>query len=214
MAARRREPRCYGSVPAIRRKAAPDWRAQEIERQGGTMNRATRSLCGCAPVQRCWRAAASEVRREPVELAAAAGEQGCRFSNGGDVEAMPESATRRIAAGTEFIVVGRVAQGLVLKPMQTVLTVEGAHARGLRGAPRRPACRFLPAGGAPSRRSSLAPMPLQERDQPMKNISRRLAIVGCAALLAVCASGPKHAEVHRASGAPAKAACTCTAAAA
>ncbi len=30
----------------------------------------------------------------------------------------------------------------------------------------------------------------------MKNISRRLAIVGCAALLAACASGPKHAEVQ------------------
>ncbi len=30
----------------------------------------------------------------------------------------------------------------------------------------------------------------------MKNISRRLAIVGCAALLAACASGPKHAEIQ------------------
>ena len=68
------------------------------------------------------------MRREPVELAAAAGEQGRRFSNGGDVEAMPSRATRAASPPVpEFIVVGRVAQGLVLKPTQTVLTVEGAH---------------------------------------------------------------------------------------
>lgn len=30
----------------------------------------------------------------------------------------------------------------------------------------------------------------------MKNITRRLAVVACAALLAACASGPKHAEVQ------------------
>ncbi len=30
----------------------------------------------------------------------------------------------------------------------------------------------------------------------MKNTTRRLAIVACAALLAACASGPKHAEVQ------------------
>lgn len=30
----------------------------------------------------------------------------------------------------------------------------------------------------------------------MKNITRRLAIVACATLLAACASGPKHAEVQ------------------
>lgn len=30
----------------------------------------------------------------------------------------------------------------------------------------------------------------------MKNVTRRLAVVACAALLAACASGPKHAEVQ------------------
>ncbi len=30
----------------------------------------------------------------------------------------------------------------------------------------------------------------------MKNITRRVAVVACAALLAACASGPKHAEVQ------------------
>lgn len=30
----------------------------------------------------------------------------------------------------------------------------------------------------------------------MKNITRRLAVVACAAMLAACASGPKHAEVQ------------------
>jgi hypothetical protein len=34
---------------------------------------------------------------------------------------------RTLPARTEFAVVGRVEQGLVLKPTQTVLTVEGAH---------------------------------------------------------------------------------------
>ena len=61
------------------------------------MNRATRVavwLCASAALLA---GCASEVRREPVELAAAAGEQGRRFSNGGDVEAMPESRYARRA---------------------------------------------------------------------------------------------------------------------
>ncbi|MBL0728912.1 hypothetical protein [Piscinibacter sp. HJYY11] len=71
---------------------------------------------------------AMEVKRHPVELLAATPERGQRFATSQAVELVLESGyPRSIAAGTEFIVVGRVAQGLVLKPTQTVLTVEGAH---------------------------------------------------------------------------------------
>lgn len=75
-------------------------------------------LAGCA----------SEVRREPVELDAAAAEAGRVWVSTVAVEARPASGyPRTIAPGTEFKAVGRVAQGLVLRPTQTVLTVEGAH---------------------------------------------------------------------------------------
>ena len=71
---------------------------------------------------------ASEVKRAPAELAATQPEQGRRYVTTLAVEARPESGyPRSIRAGTAFVVVGRVAQGLVLKPTQTVLTVEGAH---------------------------------------------------------------------------------------
>lgn len=75
-------------------------------------------LAGCA----------SEVKRTPVEMSTAAPEAGRRWVTTEAIEVVPESGYRRkIAAGTEFVVVGRVAQGLVLKPTQTVLTLEGAH---------------------------------------------------------------------------------------
>ena len=133
------------------------------------MNRATRVavwLCASAALLA---GCASEVRREPVELAAAAGEQGRRFSNGGDVEAMPESRyARRIAAGTKFIVVGRVAQGLVLKPTQTVLTVEGAHMHEAYAVHRdgQLVGFYLPVERAFTSLAKPAPMPLQERTKP------------------------------------------------
>ena len=75
-------------------------------------------LAGCA----------SEVKRVPVELVSAAPEAGRRLATTAAVEILPDSGYRRtIAAATEFLVVGRVPQGLVLKPTQTVLTLEGAH---------------------------------------------------------------------------------------
>jgi len=71
---------------------------------------------------------ASEVRREPVELTTAAPETGRRFVTTAAAEARPESGyTRTIRTDTEFVVVGRLAQGIVLRPVGTVLTVEGAH---------------------------------------------------------------------------------------
>ena len=59
------------------------------------MNRATRVAAWLCASAALLAGCASEVRREPVELARSRqGEQGRRFSNGGDVEAMPESRTR------------------------------------------------------------------------------------------------------------------------
>lgn len=73
-------------------------------------------------------ACASEVKRQPVDLASAATEAGRRYTSTTAVEARPESGyTRTIKADTEFAAVGRIPQGLVLRPTQTVLTVEGAH---------------------------------------------------------------------------------------
>ncbi len=120
---------------------------------------AVASLAGCA----------SEIRREPVELAAAAGEQGRRVSSGGDVEVTLESRyVRRIVGGTEFIVVGRVAQGLVLKPTQTVLTVEGAHVHEAYAVHRdgQLVGFYLPVERAFTSLAKPAPMPLQERTKP------------------------------------------------
>lgn len=73
-------------------------------------------------------ACASEVRRIPVDLVSTVPDAGRRWACTATLELLPESGYRRtIAAGTEFVAVGRVAQGLVLKPTQTVLTLEGAH---------------------------------------------------------------------------------------
>lgn len=82
----------------------------------------------------CWlgiallAACASEVKRVPVELVSVVPEAGRRLATTEAIEIVPESGYRRtIAVATEFVVVGRVPQGLVLKPTQTVLTLEGAH---------------------------------------------------------------------------------------
>lgn len=119
----------------------------------------TALLAGCA----------TEVRRDPVELTTVAAEQGRRFSSTGDIEVMLESRyTRRIASGTEFVAVGRVAQGLVLKPTQTVLTVEGAHVHEAYAVHRdgQIVGFYLPVERAFTPLAKPAPMPLQERTTP------------------------------------------------
>jgi hypothetical protein len=71
---------------------------------------------------------ASEVKRSPVDLVTAAPEGGQRFVTTSVAQARLDSGyTRTLGADTELVVVGRVAQGLVLRPTRTVLTVEGAH---------------------------------------------------------------------------------------
>ena len=71
---------------------------------------------------------ASEVKRQSTELAPAAAEQGHRYELLKDVQVKLDSGyTRVIRANTEFAAAGRISQGLVLRPTETVLTVEGAH---------------------------------------------------------------------------------------
>lgn len=134
------------------------------------MSRATSAVAALLCAATAWLAGcASEVRREPVELVAAADEQGRRFSNGSEVEAMPESRyVRRIASGTEFVVVGRVAQGLVLKPTQTVLTVEGAHMHEAYAVHRdgQLVGFYLPVERAFASLVKPVPMSLQEKSKP------------------------------------------------
>ncbi len=75
-------------------------------------------LAGCA----------IEVKRHPAELTLAAVEKGKRYAAVNKVDFLLSSGyARTIDSGTEFAVAGRIAQGLVLRPTQTVLTVEGAH---------------------------------------------------------------------------------------
>jgi hypothetical protein len=73
-------------------------------------------------------ACASEVRREPVEMSTwrPAAEIGYELPT--DVSFKLDSGyPRTVRALTAFAVVGRVPQGLVLRPTEAVLTVEGAH---------------------------------------------------------------------------------------
>ena len=134
------------------------------------MSRATHRVAAClCLVASLLTGCAGEVRREPVELVGAAAEQGRRFASVGEVEAVPDSRyVRRIASGTEFVVVGRVAQGLVLKPTQTVLTVEGAHMHEAYAVHRdgQIVGFYLPVERAFTPLVKPAPMPLQERKTP------------------------------------------------
>lgn len=112
---------------------------------------------------------ASEVKRAPAELAAGQPEQGRRYVTTLAVDARPESGyPRTIRAGTEFVVVGRVAQGLVLKPTQTVLTIEGAHMHEAYAVHRdgQLVGFYLPVERAYAALPLPASMPLQERTAP------------------------------------------------
>lgn len=89
------------------------------------MKAACSALAACAALLA---GCASEVRRQPVDLVAAIAERGQRFVTTALVEVRPDSGySRTIPPGTEFMVVGRIAQGLVLRPTGTVLTLEGKH---------------------------------------------------------------------------------------
>jgi hypothetical protein len=108
---------------------------------------------------------ASEVKRQPADLSADA-DVGRRQVTTTVVEARLESGyTRTIRPDTEFVVFGRIAQGMVLKPTQTVLTVEGAHMHEAYAVLRDGALVgfYLPVERAYAALPTPVPMPLQEK---------------------------------------------------
>ena len=113
-------------------------------------------LAGCA----------SEVKRQPVELATTVPEMGKRYDLRDAVSFTLDSGySRAIPARTEFAVAGRVVQGLVFKPTQTVLTIEGAHmheAYAVLQADRLVGF-YLPVERAFSPLSQAVPFPLDQR---------------------------------------------------
>jgi hypothetical protein len=112
---------------------------------------------------------ASEVARAPVEFTAAVAQAGQRFITTAPVDLRPESGyARSIPSGTEFVVVGRIASGLVLRPTSTVLTLEGKHmheAYAVRDGDRLVGL-YLPAERAYSALPNPQPMPVRERKEP------------------------------------------------
>jgi hypothetical protein len=73
-------------------------------------------LAGCA----------SEVVRSPVQLSAVA--EAKRYVATKPVSILLDSGYERsIGSGTEFVEIGRIGQGRVLKPANTTFTIEGAH---------------------------------------------------------------------------------------
>jgi hypothetical protein len=71
---------------------------------------------------------ASEVTRQTIEAPASAPEAGKRFTLSQPASFRLDSGySRTVAANTEFAGVGRIGQGLVFRPVDTVLTVEGKH---------------------------------------------------------------------------------------
>lgn len=116
------------------------------------------ALAGCA----------SEVKRQPSELAASIAEAGKRYELRQDVSFKLDSGYERtVVARTEFTVAGRVPQGVVLKPTQTVLTVEGAHMHEAYAVVRDDTLVgfYLPVEKAFSALSRSVPFPLTERKQ-------------------------------------------------
>ena len=80
-------------------------------------------FCALAAVAGC----ASDVARMPVEMSAAA-QQHKRYVVSAPAEIRLDSGYERaISQGTEFVEVGSIPQGRILKPTQTTFTIEGAH---------------------------------------------------------------------------------------
>ena len=75
------------------------------------------ALSGCA----------SDVVRSPVELSALSGPQKKYVASQPASIRLDSGYERNIAAGTEFIEIGRIPQGSILKPTNTTFTIEGAH---------------------------------------------------------------------------------------
>jgi hypothetical protein len=76
------------------------------------------ALSGCA----------SDVVRHPAEVSALPAAQQKRYVASQTTSIRLDSGYERsISAGTEFVEIGRIPQGSVLKPTNTTFTIEGAH---------------------------------------------------------------------------------------
>lgn len=109
-------------------------------------------------------ACATEVRRDPVELTPA--DTAIRYRSTAALEfRLATGYGRTIPADTEFAAIGRIAPGLVLKPTQTVLTIEGAHVHEAYAvlADGRLVGFYLPVERAYSPLTTPVPWPLIER---------------------------------------------------
>ena len=72
-------------------------------------------------------ACASDVVRSPVELSALPAPQKKYVASQPASIRLDSGYERSISAGTEFIEIGRIPQGSILKPTNTTFTIEGAH---------------------------------------------------------------------------------------
>lgn len=71
---------------------------------------------------------ASEILRHPAELLSVNQRMGTRYVTPKSISLTLDTAYKRtINAGTEFIEIGTIQQGSVLKPTNATFTIEGAH---------------------------------------------------------------------------------------
>jgi hypothetical protein len=81
-------------------------------------------ICALLALSGC----ASDVVRSPVEFSALPAPQQKRYvaSQAASIR-LDSGYERSISAGTEFLEIGRIRQGSILKPTNTTFTIEGAH---------------------------------------------------------------------------------------
>ena len=72
-------------------------------------------------------ACASDVVRSPVELSALPAPQKRYVALQPASIRLDSGYERSISAGTEFVEIGRIPQGSILRPTNTTFTIEGAH---------------------------------------------------------------------------------------
>ena len=111
-------------------------------------------------------ACASEVKRQAVEMNAGTPDVNKRYELRQHVVFKLDSGYQRsLMSGTEFAVAGSVAQGMVMRPTQSVLTVEGAHMHEAYAVVRDDMLVgfYLPVEKAFSPLSQATPFPLIER---------------------------------------------------
>src|SRR2546423_11182896 len=114
--------RARGAATLALRRAEPDRAGARKDIREGAMR--YRTVGPLLIVAALMAGCASDVKRQPTELAPAAAEQGHRYQLRQDVQFKLDSGySRTIRASTEFAAAGRIVQGLVLRPTDTVLTV-------------------------------------------------------------------------------------------